>query len=111
MARGRGNRLHPLQLQASRPDPALVTFDECSSFAIHDLAALAEGNLSPQGRQRLAGHLRRCQTCMATLIAIVEDAHAGPGGETHRLAAWLSSVPWETDPRIGCADSDSAGES
>ncbi|HEX8113408.1 MAG TPA: hypothetical protein VF516_37015 [Kofleriaceae bacterium] len=88
-----------------------MTFDECSGFAIHDLAALAEGNLSPQGLQRLAGHLRRCQTCAATLIAIVEDAHAGPGGEPHRLADWLSSVPWGNAARPGRADTGSAGKS
>jgi anti-sigma factor RsiW len=31
--------------------------------ALHDLAALSEGNLSPAGRRRLAGHLAHCRAC------------------------------------------------
>jgi anti-sigma factor RsiW len=75
---------------------------------MHDLAAVADGNLSPQGLQRLTDHLRRCQTCTATLTAVVEDTRAARG-ESHRLAAWLSSVPWP-GPRIAGADTD-RGES
>lgn len=41
-----------------------------------DLAALSEGNLSPQGMHRLASHVVRCPVCQMVLAAVVQDAHA-----------------------------------
>jgi anti-sigma factor RsiW len=64
--------------------------DDCSSFAIHDLAALSDGNLSPEGIARLAGHLRRCETCMRTLAAIIEDAPSARGTNDVTEAAMLA---------------------
>lgn len=105
MGRRRGALYHRPEFQASTRDPARGTFHECVRFAMHDLAAVADGNLSPQGLQRLTDHLRRCPTCTATLAAVVEDTRAARG-ESHRLAAWLSRVPWPGRPGIAGADTD-----
>jgi len=110
MGRRRGMLLHPPQVQPWL-DQARVTSGECAGFAIHDLAAVADGNLSPQGLQRLTDHLRGCPTCTATLVAIVEDGKARRGGESHRLAAWLAAVPWPGGPRTRGGDTGRAGES
>jgi anti-sigma factor RsiW len=75
-----------------------VTIDDCSRFAIHDLAALAEGHLSQDGLHRLARHLRSCHRCRATLALIVQDTELDHGSSApRRLAAWLDS---------GAADDD-----
>jgi anti-sigma factor RsiW len=101
--------LQPRLFPASRSSQASVTSEECWSFAIHDLAALADGNLSQDGLRRLAGHLRRCQTCTATLAAIVEDARATRGSEGNRLAAWLAAAVRGEDVQL--AGSDEASKS
>jgi hypothetical protein len=71
--------------------------DDCTIFAIHDLAALAEGNLSPEGVERLARHLRRCHTCMATLAAIVDEAQPSEGTADMELAAWIARAMAASD--------------
>jgi hypothetical protein len=68
----------------------VATDDDCTTFAIHDLAALAEGNLSPDGMERLARHLRQCHACMATLAAIVDEAQPSEGTGDMGLAAWIA---------------------
>lgn len=44
-----------------------------SSFALHDLAALSERNLSPAGRRRLAQHLATCDACRTVLASWLSD--------------------------------------
>ncbi|HET9620412.1 MAG TPA: hypothetical protein VFP84_03520 [Kofleriaceae bacterium] len=56
-----------------------MTSDDCAAFAIHDLAALADGHLSFEGTRRLTAHLRQCETCMATLAAIVDEVPVARG--------------------------------
>jgi anti-sigma factor RsiW len=92
MSQRRGVLLQHPWFQALEPAQVPVAIDECLTFAVHDLAALAEGNLSQDGRRRLAAHLSRCHTCMATLHAIVEDTQPGRGSGDHSLAAWLATV-------------------
>ena len=43
--------------------------------AIHDIAALREGTLSPEGIRRLAHHLPRCESCRILIAGLVSDAH------------------------------------
>jgi len=77
--------------EAERPEAPEID-DECSTFAIHDLAALADGQLSDAGIQRLARHLPTCRTCMATLVALVEDSEPGEAPGTEKLAALLAAT-------------------
>jgi hypothetical protein len=69
--------------------------ETCASLsAVHDLAALSEGNLSCSGKRRLARHLSRCQACTVVLASLVKDADAQrlTGGQ-----AWR-----EGSPRLAC---------
>jgi anti-sigma factor RsiW len=74
----------------AREPQAPAILEECSTFAIHDLAALADGQLSQDGMRRLASHLPTCRTCMATLVALVEDIEHGEASGNHDLAALLA---------------------
>lgn len=58
--------------------PVVVeTHESCTDpSATLDLAALSEGSLSPEGMQRLAGHVVRCPACQVVLGVMVQDAHA-----------------------------------
>lgn len=66
-----------------------MAHDDCADFAIHDLAALSEGNLSPEGIERLAGHLQHCEACVATLVTLVGDAAPARGTADVTAAANL----------------------
>lgn len=65
-------------LCAHDPEPVLASCTESS--ARHDLAALSEGSLSPEGSHRLAHPLARCPTCallftsLLSAVAPVETA-------------------------------------
>ena len=71
---------------------APVLFEGCSTFAVHDLAALADGHLSQEGKRRLASHLPTCRICMATLVALVEDTQHGEASGNHDLARLLAAT-------------------
>ena len=58
----------------------------------HDLAALTEGNLSPQGLRRLARHLVKCRTCQLVLISMIDD-----GQRVRATGSWRS--PFQERPR------------
>jgi hypothetical protein len=102
--------LQPPLFEAVRPTQVPGIPEECSSFAIHDLAALAEGNLSREGMKRLATHLPQCQTCTATLLAVVEDTQPGRGTGDHSLAAWLAVMATSEDSDDSPPASDSTGD-
>lgn len=53
-----------VDLPESCPDPS----------AALDLAALSEGNLSPQGMDRLARHMVGCSACRTVLAMVVQEA-------------------------------------
>jgi len=63
----------------------------CSS-AVHDLAALSEGNLSREGKRRLASHLVRCQSCKQVLVLLADEAPAAGSTGNRRLESWLDDV-------------------
>ena len=67
---GRQHRTRP----TTSPDRDAET-DRCTDlWAPHDLAALAERNLSPLGMHRLADHVVGCQTCRIVLAGLIGDA-------------------------------------
>jgi anti-sigma factor RsiW len=71
-----GHLPQPSLTLAPKPDPD-ATFNSCSSLhAVHDLAALAEGSLSPQALRQLARHVAHCRACRVVLAAVVSDAQA-----------------------------------
>lgn len=60
---------------ARAPSPREATSAACGDeLAIHDAAALREGNLSREGIRRLADHLTRCESCRILIAAIVDDS-------------------------------------
>jgi hypothetical protein len=62
-------------LVQDRPLPGLPFGEICSNpFAMHDVAALCEGNLSQLGKYRLAIHLTRCQACRTALASLYGNA-------------------------------------
>ena len=105
-------RLRNEPTSAPHDRPSVVTLEDCSTFAIHDLAALADGNLSEEGLRRLANHVLQCRTCRATLAALIEEsqnspvapATAGPG--SYDLAAWLGAAEGGRNLMAKLASSD-----
>jgi hypothetical protein len=77
-------------LWLSRQGVRFPICENCSSSsAVHDLAALSEGNLSTTGKQRLAEHLSRCPACHVVLASLLDDPPDGaPSGE----ASWLDEL-------------------
>lgn len=55
-------------------------------YATHDLAALREGHLSPDGVQRLARHVTTCVTCKILVATIVAEASRAESTGTHAAA-------------------------
>jgi hypothetical protein len=55
-------------------------------YAPHDLAALREGHLSPDGIQRLAQHVARCATCQLLVATFVAEASRAESTGTHVAA-------------------------
>lgn len=54
--------------------------------APHNLAALREGHLSPDGIQRLAQHVVRCTTCKLLVATIVAETRRAESTGTHAAA-------------------------
>lgn len=54
--------------------------------APHDLAALREGHLSPDGIQRLARHVVRCTTCKLVVATIVAETRRAESTGMHAAA-------------------------
>jgi hypothetical protein len=52
-------------------------------FAIHDAAALREGNLSPDGIRRLANHVVQCDSCKILIAALVVEAQRAESTGNH----------------------------
>jgi hypothetical protein len=66
--------------------------DDCTrSSAIHDLASLSEGNLSDEGKRRLAGHVPHCAVCRTALASLIRDAQQSQSTGNHQIA-WLASL-------------------
>jgi hypothetical protein len=64
-------------LRGDRTDVPFQLHRTCaSSTAIHDLAALGEGNLSATGRRRLAAHLAQCRMCKRVLATWIRERDA-----------------------------------
>jgi hypothetical protein len=110
MAQRRGILLQPKLFHASRPAELPVALEDCKSFAIHDLAALAEGNLSFEGQRRLTRHISHCRTCSATLAAIVEDARGRRGFGERDLASWLAAAGGRSNRGDGGVGDGNHGE-
>jgi hypothetical protein len=55
-------------------------------YATHDLAALREGHLSPDGIHRLARHVTTCATCKILVATIVAEASRAESTGTHPAA-------------------------
>jgi hypothetical protein len=102
----RGILLRSPLFENPQPAQVPVATDDCEIFAIHDLAALAEGNLSPDGMRRLAGHIHECPTCRATLAAIVEDTQSSRGTGDTAVSAWLAMATPLEDLRSSIASTD-----
>lgn len=87
-----------------------VALDDCSTFAVHDLAALADGNLSEDGLGRLARHIPQCRTCRATLAVMIEESRRGhevpASGEGYDLAAWIAAASVGRNLMTKIADGD-----
>jgi hypothetical protein len=65
---------HAVNQDFREPAFALSLWETCSSSsALHDLAALEDGNLSQAGKRRLAAHLARCPSCAQVLAARAAD--------------------------------------
>ena len=72
----RGHVSQPSLALAPLSDPD-ATLGSCSSLhVVHDLAALAEGRLSPQAIRRLAHHAAHCRACRVVLAGVISDAQA-----------------------------------
>ena len=87
---GPGAAMHDLPAEtppAKRDSAAVACLDP---VAVHDLAALQEGTLSPAGIHRLAHHLAQCESCRILVAALVDDAQraewTGKHDATSRLA-------------------------
>jgi predicted anti-sigma-YlaC factor YlaD len=67
---------HAMNQDFREPVVVLSSWGEpcSSSSALHDLAALEDGNLSPAGKRRLAAHLAECPSCTRLLAALAADA-------------------------------------
>lgn len=105
----RGTWLRSPALQDHGATRVPTAVEDCSGFAIHDIAALAEGNLSPGGMRRLARHIPGCATCGATLAVIIDDMQPGRGADNQGLAAWLAMASGAEDAHE-CPDPDHAGD-
>lgn len=65
----------------------------CSdSFAILDLAAFSEGNLSQEGMQRLATHVRQCETCRIQLASVIRDSQRSQSSGDKRSIVQLCTL-------------------
>src|SRR5262245_34719957 len=104
------SRIQPLLAPHATPEP--VALEDCSTFAIHDLAALADGNLSEEGLRRLANHIPQCRTCRATLAALINESQNSPGATasegpgSYDLTAWLDAAAGGRNLMAKIADGD-----
>lgn len=72
-----------------------LAFDDegCEDLhAPHDLAALQEGHLSPEGARRLAGHLKGCESCRIFVVGLVAELGPAESTGTHRKTPELRRV-------------------
>jgi anti-sigma factor RsiW len=89
-----------------------VALEDCSTFSIHDLAALADGNLSEEGLRRLANHIPQCRICRATLAALIEESQNNPGATAserpggHDVTAWVDAAASGRNLMAKIADND-----
>ncbi len=74
-------------------DDAAFDVEGCEDLhAPHDLAALQEGHLSLEGVRRLAGHLKRCESCRIFFAGLVAELGAAESTGMHRKAPELQQV-------------------
>lgn len=59
-------------------------------MAVHDVAALQQGTLSPAGIHRLAHHLAQCESCRILVAALVDDAQRAEWTGKHDAAPQLA---------------------
>ena len=107
------SRTQPPPAPDATPGP--VALEDCSTFAIHDLAALADGNLSEEGLRRLASHIIQCRTCRATLAALIDESQNSPGATTserpsYDVTAWLKAAAGGRNLMIKIVDGDDSDQ-
>lgn len=74
------------------PAPHAIAPVACTDpVAVHDVAALGEGTLSPTGIHRLAHHLAQCESCRVLVAAVVDDAQRAEWTGKHQELSRLSA--------------------
>lgn len=77
---------------------------ECEEFAILDLAALGDGNLSREGQRRLAHHATRCHTCRELIAMIADEVRGTPASTAHHRPAWSTATADRDCPPLAKRD-------
>ena len=85
-----GAAAHELPAEAPPAEREISPVACTDPMAVHDVAALEEGTLSPTGIHRLEHHLAQCESCSILVAALVDEAQRAEWTETHEAGSRLA---------------------